>query len=262
MAEDSRPRRESAVLARRRVLRFAQTQTVHLGSSLSVLDVVDAILRRADEDETDAGRSPLIMSKGHAVWALYALMAERGCQDYQDAGVLPGHPADGFPGIDVATGALGHGLSIAAGLVEGHRLAGRDVPVYVVMGDGELNEGSVWEAAMYAAHRGLGRLVAVVDVNGMQQEGATKDVLDLGSLERKWQAFGWRVLNVDGHDHAALDNILADAGGGSSPTVVLAHTVKGKGVAFMEHNAAWHTGRLAGEELEAALGQLGAATHG
>jgi transketolase len=249
---------EIAWRARRRILDFAADRTVHLGSSLSVVDVLVAVFRKISAVKESDGwaascRSRVILSKGHAVWALYAVLVEWGILD-PSAAELPGHPADGLPGVDVATGALGHGLSIGAGLAEAARLAGLSQPTYVILGDGELNEGSVWEAVMFAAHRHLDRLVAFVDRNGMQQEGPTSEVLNLEPLDEKWQAFGWRVLSVDGHDHQALGAALDEADlSTGQPTVILAHTVKGKGVPFMEHSSEWHTGMLDPQQLEIAL---------
>lgn len=248
-----------AAAARRRILDYARSRTIHLGSSLSVVDVLNAILRRGDRRSEGTPPSPLVLSKGHAVWALYALTAARRPGTYDDVTGLPGHPADGYPGVDVATGALGHGLSVAAGMCEGFRLEGTERPVHVVLGDGELDEGSVWEAAMFAAHRRLDRLVAVVDVNGLQQEGPTRDVLDLDPLGPKWAAFGWHVITVDGHSSVALDDALDRAERADGPAVVLAATVKGKGVGFMEHDVAWHTGRLDDEQHAAAVADLAGA---
>lgn len=244
--------------ARRTVLSYAHERPVHLGSSLSVLDILDALLRRVEARTAAAGalRSPVVLSKGHAVWALYALLAERGHGRYRDPVGLPGHPTDGFPGVDVATGALGHGLSIGAGLAEGYRLDRVERSVYVVLGDGELNEGSVWEAVMFAAHRHLDRLVVVVDVNGLQQEGPTDDVLCLTPLAPKWQSFGWSVVEVDGHDPVALGAALDQAEREPGPSVVLARTVKGRGVTFMENSLRWHVGRLDDDQLAEALREL------
>ncbi|MBM2620378.1 transketolase [Actinoplanes sp. LDG1-06] len=252
-----RDRTDVAAALRRRILRYAAGQAIHLGSSLSVVDILHTLGCRAGLGPATAGnrtRDRLVLSKGHAVWALYAVLAELGLLTADPPPRLPGHPPEGLPGIDVSTGALGHGLSIGAGLCESARLAGSDRRTYVVLGDGELNEGSVWEAAMYAAHRGLDRLTAVVDLNGMQQEGPTSAVLDLAPLDEKWRAFGWNVRTADGHDPvsltAALDRAESQAG---RPSVVLATTVKGKGIPFMEHSSAWHVGVLDAAQLAEAL---------
>jgi transketolase len=261
VADTPQKAEDMARRARCRILGFASDQTIHLGSSLSVVDVLVAVYSRITLVQggwADGRRSRVVLSKGHAVWALYAVMAEWRVLDLPATAELPGHPADGYPGVDVATGALGHGLSIAAGLAEAARLAGASHLTYAILGDGELNEGAVWEAAMFAAHRRLDRLVALVDRNGMQQEGPTSEVLDLGSLEAKWHAFGWRVLTVDGHDHQALRTALADADEPTGqPVVILARTVKGKGVPFMEHSSQWHTGTLDRQQLAVALAAVG-----
>lgn len=245
---------------------FAAGNAIHLGSSLSVVDILHTIGRRAGlgpATAPDPARDRLVLSKGHAVWALYAVLAELGVLATDPPPRLPGHPPEGMPGIDVSTGALGHGLSIGAGLTESARLAGSDRRTYVVLGDGELNEGSVWEAAMYAAHRRLHRLTAVVDVNGMQQEGPTATVLDLAPLDAKWRSFGWDVLEADGHDPGSLTAALDRADAGTSrPAVVLATTVKGKGIPFMEHSSAWHVGSLDADRLAEALAMVDAAGGG
>lgn len=253
-----------AAAVRRRILRFAIDQPVHLGPSLSVADILVTVCEAmgpAPRSPADPGRDRLILSKGHAVWALYAVLAERGVLDLEGhRGPLPGHPHEETDGVEVSTGSLGHGLSVAAGLAEAGRLDGHQGIVHVVLGDGELNEGSVWEAVMFAAHRRLGRLVALVDANGMQQEGRTADVLDLSPLADKWRAFGWHTAEVDGHDHQALARALADARAQQHrPSVILCHTIKGKGVPFMEHRAEWHVGRLSTEQLTEALAAVGAA---
>lgn len=244
--------------ARQRIVGYARHRIVHLGSSLSVVDALGAVLSRIEARGDEAGRSPFVLSKGHAVWALYALMAERGHRRYDDAMGLPGHPTDDYPGVDVATGALGHGLSIAAGLAQGYRLSGMERPVYAILGDGELNEGSVWEAVMFSAHQHLRHLVVVVDVNGLQQEGSTDEVLNISPLAPRWEAFGWDVTSVDGHDRDALDRALAWAESTEKPAVVLAKTIKGNGVGFMENSLEWHTGRLDDSALALALADLGA----
>jgi transketolase len=259
-----------AIAVRRRILRFAADGPVHLGSSLSVVDILVSAYRAIGLDRTNVrapGRDRLVLSKGHAVWALYAVLMERGVLAPGPPGqTLDGHPPEGMPGVDAATGALGHGLAIGAGLAESARLDGRDHRTYVVLGDGELNEGSVWEAAMFATHRRLNRLIAVVDVNGMQQEGRTADVLNLTPLDARWRAFGWHAVEVDGHDHAALARAIQLAPARpDQPTVLLARTVKGKGVPFMEHNADWHVGSLDPARLAAALSVLepaGGGQHG
>jgi transketolase len=267
MGTDSRPTGTAALAqrARRTVLQLAAHQPVHLGSSLSVIDILATLVRDIALSPATVGdpdRDRLILSKGHAVWALYAVLGEVGVLDIGDGERLAGHPCEGTPGVDAATGALGHGLSIGAGYAAAARLHGSRRRTFVVLGDGELNEGSVWEAAMFAAHSRLSSLTAVVDVNGLQQEGRTGEVLDLMPLDEKWRAFGWRVMTVDGHDTTALHARLCTAADPTGrPSVILAATVKGKGVPFMEHSLDWHVGSLSPDQLSAALAAVDGAVH-
>ncbi|MFH8982901.1 transketolase [Streptomyces varsoviensis] len=255
---------ETARRARARLLGLAASRPVHLGASLSVVEILVcafATMRHDPRDLDRPDRDRLILSKGHGVWGLYSVLAELGVAGLDEP--RAGHPIDGTPGVEAATGALGHGLSIGAGLAEAARLDAADRRTLVVLGDGELDEGSVWEAAMFAAHRRLNTLIAVVDRNGMQQEGGTEAVLALEPLAAKWAAFGWRVIETDGHDCAALTGALRTARTPDDrPSVVLARTVKARGVAFMEGSAAWHYGQLDEEQLTAALAALAAGERG
>lgn len=246
-----------AARARERVLRFALAQPVHLGASLSAVDILVAAYAASGltADRTaDPDRSRVVLSKGHAVWAQYAVLGEFGVPGLEQ--MRAGHPTDGVPGIDVASGALGHGLAIGAGLAMAARVDRSARTVTVVMGDGELDEGSVWEAALFCAHQRLGNLVAVVDRNGQQQEGPTEDVITLEPLADKWRAFGWDVRAVDGHDPDAMLAVLREPAG-DRPQVLIAVTVKGKGVSFMEGDPSWHLAELTKEQLEAALAGAG-----
>lgn len=222
----------------------------HIGSALSIADIMAALFAGplADVDPDDEDRHRLVLSKGHAVLALYGALHARGRLSQAeldtycgDGSQLAGHPEHVLTGVDFSTGSLGHGLSIGAGCALGARVQGSDRMTFVVMSDAECNEGSVWEAAMFAAHHRLSRLVAIIDVNGQQALGYTRDVLDLEPLAPRWQSFGWDVHEVDGHDVSALGAVLRalceDRGG---PHVVLARTVFGKGVAFMENRIEWH----------------------
>lgn len=238
------------------ILAFAHQQPVHLGSSLSVVEILAAVLSVTGIDPANAesvDRSRIVLSKGHAVWAWYALLAEVGIPISGDA--LAGHPVESTPVLDGATGALGHGLAIGAGLAVGARLDASEQMVFVILGDGELDEGSVWEAALFASHQRLDHLVAVVDRNGLQQEGATELVLALEPLQAKWESFGWDVETVDGHDFTALSAALSRPAAGR-PRVILARTVKGKGISFMEHDPAWHAGTLDDAQWRAAMADL------
>jgi transketolase len=200
-------------------------------------------------------RDLLVLSKGHGAYGLYAVLAELGVVT-TDLAALPGHPADSVPGVEAATGALGHGLSLGCGLALGARLTGSDRRVVVVTGDGELDEGSNWEAAQFAAHHRLGNLVVVVDRNRLQQEGDTETVCALEPLADKWRAFGWRVAEADGHDTAALTDTLSALTALDGPAVLIAHTTKGKGVPFAEHDPAWHMGELDAAQQRIAIEAL------
>ncbi|MGW8776556.1 transketolase [Streptomyces sp. NPDC055796] len=252
---------ELARRARQRVVELAARKAVHLGAALSMTDLLAVLYTRGLRYRPDRpdwpDRDLLVLSKGHGAYGLYAILAELGVIE-ADLATLPGHPSDSVPGVEAATGALGHGLSLGCGMALGARLAGRDQRVVVVTGDGELDEGSNWEAAQFAAHHRLGNLVAVVDRNRLQQEGDTENVNALEPLADKWRAFGWRVAEADGHDTAAVTDALAGLRSGDGPAVLIAHTVKGKGVPFAEGDPAWHMGSLDAEQLRTALAALGA----
>ncbi|MFB7981913.1 transketolase [Streptomyces vinaceus] len=251
---------ELARRARQRVVELAARKAVHLGAALSMTDLLAVLYTRGLRYRPDRpdwpDRDLLVLSKGHGAYGLYAVLAELGVIE-ADLATLPGHPSDSVPGVEAATGALGHGLSIGCGMALGARLAGLDQRVVVVTGDGELDEGSNWEAAQFAAHHRLGNLVAVVDRNRLQQEGDTETVNALEPLADKWRAFGWRVAEADGHDTAAITDALAGLRSGDGPAVLIAHTVKGKGVPFAEGDPAWHMGSLDAQQLRTALAALG-----
>jgi transketolase len=249
----------------------------HLGGPLSVADILAAlyfrILRVRPEDPSWPDRDRLVLSKGHSSIALYGAMALRGYFPVEELTTfdavhsrLQGHPDMCLlPGLDMSTGSLGMGISAGVGMALGARLAGRDCRTFVILGDGECQEGSVWEAAMVAARYGLDNLVAIVDHNKLQQYGWPGDTPEQrlppeapGELVAKWSAFGWRVLEVDGHAMAELVRTLEDATRGDGrPTVVVAHTVKGRGVSFMENRYYWHTRLLKPEEFAQAMVELG-----
>ena len=243
----------------------------HPGGSLSCADIMTAlyfggILEHNPEDPRGP-RDRFILAKGHAAPALYAALAEAGYFPKEElltlrklGSRLQGHPDRmTVPGVEMSTGSLGQGLSIAAGLAAGLRLNGDDHSVFTLLGDGECQEGKVWEAAMFAAHNKLDNLVAIVDRNCLQIDGNTEDVCDPGDLAQKFAAFGWNVIDVDGHDMQAVIDVLgsAKADRGGKPHAVIAHTVKGKGVSFMENNVSWHGKAPKGDELTTALKDLG-----
>ncbi|WP_045747716.1 MULTISPECIES: transketolase [Actinoplanes] len=258
---------------RAHVLRMTSNgRSSHVGSALSCTDLLAVLytsVLRVDPDRPDwPDRDRMIMSKGHAGAALYAVLAERGFfatdllrQHYQNGSHLSGHVSHvGIPGVEVSTGSLGHGLSVGAGLAWRARQRHRPWHTYVLLGDGECDEGSVWEAAHFAGHHGLVNLIAVVDWNGMQSLGTTEETLRLQPFADKWRAFGWDAVEVDGHDHTVLDRVLRvprDATHGR-PRVVLARTTKGKGVSFMENQVLWHYRPPSTDELERALAEVGA----
>lgn len=252
----------------------AEAGSGHPGGSLSCTDILSAlyfggVLNHDPLDPELESRDRFILSKGHAAPALYAALAHTGYFPIEELLTLrklgtrlQGHPdCRLLPGVEVSTGSLGQGLSIAAGMAAGLKLDGTDQTVFTLLGDGECQEGQVWEAAMFAAHRGLDNLVAVVDRNGLQIDGATEDVCDPGDVALKFSAFGWNAVEVDGHDIEAVLGALqaAKADRSGKPSVIVAHTVKGKGVSFMENQAGWHGKAPNAEQLAVALAELGAA---
>ena len=243
----------------------------HIGSVFSVAEIIAVlytrILRVDPKNPAWPDRDRLILSKGHAGSAVYAALAETGFfpveqlkTHYANGSILSGHVSHkGVPGVEVSTGSLGHGLGIGAGMALGARMDRASWRTYVVMGDGECDEGSVWESALQAAQYGLDRLTAIVDYNHMQSLTTVEKTLRLEPFEDKWRDFGWNVQSVNGHDPDALETALKKAraaDGTGKPQMILAHTVKGKGVSFMENNILWHYRTPQGEEYEAALKEL------
>ena len=224
----------------------------HIASILSVADIVAVlysdVLRFDPCDPKLADRDRFILSKGHAGAAIYAALAEKGFFDveqlkthYQNGSILSGHVSHkGVRGVEFTTGSLGHGLPVAAGMAQAAKLDGKNHRVYVVMGDGECDEGSVWEAALYANHYNLNNLIAIIDHNKMQSLDFCENTLKLSPFADKWKSFGWNVLDIDGHDHEALLDAFHRAAQSDRPTVIIANTVKGKGVSFMEFDILWH----------------------
>ena len=243
----------------------------HIGSVLSVADIIavlyTSVLNVDPKEPKKPDRDRLILSKGHAGSAVYAALAETGFfpveqlkTHYANGSILSGHVSHkGVPGVEVSTGALGHGLGIGVGMALGAKMDGERWRTYVVMGDGECDEGAVWEAALQAAQYRLDRLVAVVDYNHMQSLATVDETLRLEPFEQKWKDFGWNAISVDGHDTDALLKAFEWAkenAGSRKPSVILAHTVKGKGISFMENNILWHYRTPQGEEYDAALKEL------
>ncbi len=252
---------------RRIVLRQAHRAHVgHIGSALSIVDILTALysgpLAHANPDDPERDR--LVLSKGHAALTLYAVLHLRGLLTQQqldtycqDGSLLGVHPEHALRGVDFSTGSLGQGLSLAAGSALAARLSGSQRRVYAVLSDAECNEGSTWEAVAFAAHHRLSNLTAILDDNRQQALGQTKDVLDLSPLGERWRAFGWEASDVDGHDLSALQAALA--GESERPRVIVAHTLAGKGVSFMEGQVKWHYWPLSDAEYEQALAEIEAA---
>jgi transketolase len=257
----------SAAVRRWVVEQAFDSRVGHIGSALSVVDVLTVlwgrVLRAPATDDPDRDR--FILAKGHAALALFGVMRWKGlidepafrtyCRDNSELGV---HPEAGLPGVEVSTGSLGQGLSVGCGLALALRKRRSPGRVFVLMSDAECNEGQVWEAAMFASHHRLDNLVAVIDVNGMQALGRTRDVLDPGSPARRWGAFGWHPCEADGHNLASLlDAFGPGIAGRDGPAVVLARTVLGKGVSFMEDRLEWHYRNLPPELAGRALEEAG-----
>lgn len=280
MAPDAAPTVELAARIRRHALRMVHhAQASHVGTCLSMADLLAVLyhdILRIDPQRPDwPQRDRFLLSKGHGAAALYAVLAEQGFfprdlfNTYCDDGSrLPGHVArHGVPGVDFATGSLGHGLAVACGMAlagkrdQGSRIrageGGTDgYRVFTLLSDGECDEGSTWEAGLFAPHHRLDNLVAIIDYNKIQSFGRVKDVLNLDPLSDKWRAFGWAVVEIDGHDHdairAALRAVPAET---HRPTAIIAHTVKGKGVSFMENELLWHYRAPDDAQLAAALAE-------
>ena len=244
----------------------------HPGSSFSCLDILTSLyfarLKHDPQQDQWTDRDRFVLSKGHAAPALYAVLMEAGYISRDEIPTLrqvnsnlQGHPASKYvKGVDVSTGSLGQGLSCAVGMALGHRLNQSQARVWVLLGDGELQEGNVWEAVMSAAHHQVSRLTAIVDRNRLQIDGCTESVKALGEVAPKFEAFGWNVLEVDGHDFDALEKAFdqADEWANSTqkPTCLVANTVKGKGVSFMENQAGWHGKAPNAQEFENAMQEL------
>jgi transketolase len=242
----------------------------HLGSALSCVDILvaayGAVLRVDPRNPAEPERDRFILSKGHAAAALYATLAAFGFFDEslldrfnEDGGPLPEHPGPhGVAGVEAATGSLGHGLPLAVGMALAQRIRGLPSRCYVLMSDGECNEGTVWEAAMFAAAQRLENLITIIDYNKWQATGRSEQIMALSPLAEKWRAFGWSDYEIDGHDMTALLRVLAKVPDGSGkPVAVVAHTVKGKGVSFMEDDNNWHYRIPTAEEVRAAREELG-----
>lgn len=241
----------------------------HPGGSLSIADILAVLyfeeMRVDPSHPKDPDRDRFVLSKGHCAPALYGALAERGFFPVEDIktlrridSYLQGHPdMKGVPGVDMSTGSLGQGVCAANGMAYAAKLDGRDYRVYTILGDGELEEGQVWEAAMFAAHYKLDNVCAFVDLNGLQIDGKVEEVMSPYPVDEKFQAFGWHVIVIDAHDYSQIRSALTEAKTvKGKPTVIIAKSVKGKGVSFMEGQAGWHGVAPKQEEYEQAMAEL------
>ncbi len=242
----------------------------HPGGSLSAADILTALyfgeMNIDPKDPGMEGRDRFILSKGHAVPAQYAVLGERGYYDVEEMMTLRklGSPFQGHgnmhkvPGIEMSTGSLGQGLSVAVGMALADKMDGRDSRVYSLLGDGEIQEGMIWEAAMAASHYGLSGLTAIVDWNGLQIDGANDDVMKVSPISEKFRSFGWDTVEIDGHDFRQIFEALDEAREQKEkPTCIIAKTVKGKGVSFMEDQAGWHGKAPGDDQAKQAVEELG-----
>ena len=242
----------------------------HPGGSLSVTDILTVLyfetMNVDAADPHDAGRDRLVLSKGHAAPALYAVLAEKGYFSEEElwrlrkcGAMLQGHPdMKHTPGVDMSTGSLGQGLSAANGMALAAKIDKAGWRVYVVCGDGEIQEGQIWEAAMSAAHYRLDNITAFIDHNKLQIDGTNDEVMSVMPIAEKFRAFGWNVVEIDGHDYDAVRGALAIARTTKGrPTAIIAETIKGKGVSFMENQVGWHGKAPSAEQCAAAVKELG-----
>jgi transketolase len=260
-----------SVQYRQKILRYiTEAGAGHTGGSLSCVDILNVLYNRVMNVSPDNFNSPMrdryIQSKGHSVEALYVVLA--GCGFFPEAELetlchykspFVGHPTRKVPGIEMNTGALGHGLPICVGLAIAGKLDAAPYRVFTLLGDGEMAEGSNWEAAMAAAHYELDNLTAILDHNTLQITGHTRDVCSNEPLDEKFASFGWNVITVDGHDFAQLTDALNSKSAAGKPKMVIANTVKGRGVSFMENVVSWHHGVPSAEQYELAQSELVAA---
>lgn len=252
---------------RKTVLDMAYSgSTVHIGCAFSIIELLAVLyrnhLRYPDNDPFALDRDYFVLSKGHGVMAQYACMHELGwLKDaaisgyFSDGSDLKGLSDSRVPGLEVTSGSLGHGFSVGIGLAMGAKLRGTDQKTYALVGDGEINEGPIWEGALFAAHHSLNNFMLIVDENGYQAMGSTQEVLDLGSIQAKFESFGFETICIDGHDELAIDCAITKlwASALKTPKALIAKTVKGKGVPFMENNNIWHYTRLNPETYTQAL---------
>lgn len=261
---------ERAKVIRRHVIRMlAKAGSGHPGSSLSIVDLLVALfynkLRYNPQQPTWPDRDRFILSKGHACPALYALLAEIGYFTVdkldtlrQFGSILQGHPCmKTTPGIEISSGSLGQGLSVGLGIALAARIDKKDYRTYVMLGDGEIEEGQIWEAAMAASHYKVDNLCAILDNNGLQIDGFIQEIMSSDPIPEKWRSFGWHVIEINGHDYKSILTAYDEAEKiKGRPTIIVAKTIKGKGVSFMENQVDWHGKAPSKEEAERALAEL------
>jgi len=254
---------------RQKLLKYIKmAKAGHTGGSLSCVDIISVlynnVLNVSPENFGDPDRDRYVQSKGHSVEALFVVLADQGFYDESEIETLcqyqshfVGHPTRKVPGVEMNTGGLGHGLSISVGMAIAGKKDNKDYRVFTLLGDGELAEGSNWEAAMTASHYQLDNLVAIIDRNKLQITASTDKVMDTEPLVQKWEAFGWKTIEVDGHDYDKLTEVIGGAPHEKGkPTMVVANTTKGKGISFMEDVLKWHHGVPSDEEYEQAMDEL------
>ena len=249
---------------------LTESRSGHPGGSLSAADILTTLyfgeMNIDPKNPKDENRDRFVLSKGHAAPVLYSVLARRGYFPVEELNTLrkigyrlQGHPSmKCLPGVDMSTGSLGQGISASVGMALAGKIDNKDYRVYTLLGDGELEEGQVWEAAMAAAHYKLDNLTAFVDFNGLQIDGDITKVMNPSPIDKKFEAFGWNVLVIDGHDIEAIQDAIEKAKNfKGKPTVVVCNTVKGKGVSFMENQASWHGTAPSKEQCEQALAEIG-----
>jgi len=247
----------------------------HPGGSLSAVEIISTLYfdkMRVDPKNPDwVDRDRFVASKGHCAPTLYAVLAEKGFFPKTELNTfrrinssLQGHPDMlKTPGVDMSTGSLGHGVSVGIGMALGGRLSQKDFYVYVLVGCGELNEGQIWEAAMAAVKYRLDHLIVFLDYNRYQLDGGMDEIMPLGDVSAKWKSFGWKVIEINGHEPEKISDAIDEAKKvRGSPTIILAHTIKGKGVSFMENTNVWHGRKISKEEYEKAVSELTEGSHG
>jgi len=269
MKNDIKSLRKKAVQVRKDIVTMLEKAgSGHTGGSLSIVEILVSLyygqMNISPEIFTRRDRDKFLLSKGHGCPALYAVLAERGFFPKEElltlrklGSRLQGHPQKGLPGLEISSGSLGQGLSVAVGMALADRMDNIKARTYCLMGDGETNEGQVWEAAMTASHYKLDNLCGIIDRNKLQIDGFCCEVKDLGEVKKKWESFGWHTVEVDGHDFEDLDKAFASVSKVKGrPQMIVAHTVKGKGVSFVENRAEWHGVAPKKPELEKALAEL------